>query len=67
MKGRNNYMSRYSIKFEHKNYSLSSNGQNFPLVARRSMRDFIDHDEQDGFFLNRYASSLNGLTDVGDR
>ena len=32
---------------------IPSNGQNFPLVARRSMRDFIDHDEQDGFFLNR--------------
>lgn len=41
------------MKFEQKNFALSSNGYNFPLIVRRSIREFVEHDEQDGFYLSR--------------
>ena len=50
----NNQFLRYNTKFEQKNFALSSNGYNFSLVVRRSIREFMEHDEQDGFYLSRY-------------
>ena len=47
------------MKFEQKNCALSSNGYNFPLMVRRSIREFVEHDEQDGFFLSRFTFKFN--------
>ena len=46
------------MKFEQKNFALSSNGYNFPLMVRRSIREFVEHDEQDGFYLSRFVLFL---------
>ena len=46
------------MKFEQKNFALSSNGYNFPLMVRRSIREFVEHDEQDGFYLSRFILFL---------
>ena len=40
-----------------KHFSLSSN-MNFRLVASRSMKDFIEKEQKDGFYLNRYVSGI---------
>merc|ERR1712106_658632 len=49
------------MKFEQKNFALSSNGYNFPLIVRRSIREFVEHDEQDGFYLSRLFSETHRL------
>merc|ERR1712128_257860 len=55
------YQTKYNMKFEQKNFALSSNGYNFPLIVRRSIREFVEHDEQDGFYLSRLFSETHRL------
>jgi hypothetical protein len=57
------YETKYNVKLEMKNFSISSN-INFRMIASRSMKDFIDQEQKEGFYLNRLFYEGYRLWDI---